>query len=84
MFPELVFEEGFKEEDELWRMDLRETDEAIDKRSKVVLDKVFEADGRTWLSITSHSGEIASILRGKYFLPSFVWKVDATICTHGG
>lgn len=39
-------------------------DQAI--RSKTVIDQVFESDKNTWLSITSHSGEIASILSGMY------------------
>ena len=38
------------------------TDEDI--RSKKVIDYVFRSDDSTWLSITSHSGKIASILRG--------------------
>lgn len=33
-------------------------------RSKTVLDEVFESDDSTYISITSHSGEIASILQG--------------------
>ncbi len=31
-------------------------------RSKIVLDEVFTEDDSTFLSVTSHSGEIASIL----------------------
>lgn len=31
-----------------------------------MLDEVFDSDDNTWLSVTSHSGEIASILRGMY------------------
>jgi len=42
-----------------------------DIRSKTVLDEVFGSDDNTWLSVTSHSGEIASILRGNYFFPRF-------------
>lgn len=44
-----------------------------DIRSKTVLDEVFGSDRNTWLSITSHSGEIASILRGMH-LPSRKWE----------
>jgi hypothetical protein len=33
-------------------------------RSKTVLDEVFSSDDSTYISITSHSGEIASILQG--------------------
>jgi hypothetical protein len=33
-------------------------------RSKTALDEVFSSDDSTYISITSHSGEIASILQG--------------------
>lgn len=36
-----------------------------DVRSKKVLDGVFGSDDATWVSVTSHSGEIASLLRGE-------------------
>lgn len=39
-----------------------------DVRSKKVLDEVFGSDDSTWISITSHSGEIGSILRGKSYV----------------
>ncbi|KAI1387904.1 phosphoglycerate mutase-like protein [Hypoxylon trugodes] len=63
--PEFIFEEGFTENDELWRGDEGEgeTSEAQVKRSKVVLDDIFSNDDATWVSITSHSGEIAAILK---------------------
>ncbi|KAH8821123.1 phosphoglycerate mutase family protein [Xylogone sp. PMI_703] len=62
-YPEWVFEEGFTEEDELWKGDQRETHDGMDIRTRTVLDDVFSHDKNTWISITSHSGEIASILR---------------------
>ncbi|RFU27913.1 hypothetical protein B7463_g8408, partial [Scytalidium lignicola] len=62
-YPEWVIEEGFTEEDELWKSDERETADGMDIRTRVVLDDVFNHDKNTWISITSHSGEIASILR---------------------
>ena len=62
-YPEWKFEEEFEEEDPLWSRTERETDEAMDQRSKKVLDDVFENDSRTWISVSSHSGEIGSILR---------------------
>jgi broad specificity phosphatase PhoE len=65
-YPEWKLEEGFKEEDPLWSASERESDEAMDVRSKRVLDDVFESDGNTWISISSHSGEIGSILRGEF------------------
>jgi hypothetical protein len=64
-YPNFPFEKGFEEEDPLWSPDVRETNEAQDIRSKKVLDDVFSNDRNTYLSISSHSGEIASILRGK-------------------
>lgn len=67
-FPGFVFEEGFVEEDPLFSATLRETDEAQDQRTKVVLDDVFRNDAKTWISLSSHSGEISSLLRGELFL----------------
>jgi hypothetical protein len=66
-YPTWPFEEGFEEEDPLWRATERETDEAQDQRSRVVLDDVFSTDDKTYISISSHSGQISSILRGKSF-----------------
>lgn len=63
MFPSWKFEAGFSEYDELWTGVTAETDSAQDLRSKQVLDDIFSSDCSTWLSFTSHSGEIASILR---------------------
>lgn len=65
-YPTWRFEEGFSEEDPLFRSAERETDEGMDSRSKKVLDDVFENDGAVWVSISSHSGEIGSILRGEF------------------
>ena len=48
------------------------TDEDI--RSKTVLDQVFSSDDSTYISVTSHSGEIASILRGEYFPITMDWR----------
>lgn len=63
MFPAWNIEPGFTEYDELWTGVTSETDSAQDLRSKQVLDDIFSSDCSTWLSFTSHSGEIASILR---------------------
>lgn len=57
------FEPGFPEEDPLWRVDEKETPEAQDERSFALLDDIFRTDEKAWLSFTSHSGEIASLLR---------------------
>ncbi|KAF2271433.1 phosphoglycerate mutase family protein [Westerdykella ornata] len=64
-FPNYQFEHGFPEVDPLWRPLQAETREAQDARSKKVLDEVLgDVDaGVEYISITSHSGEIASLLR---------------------
>jgi broad specificity phosphatase PhoE len=62
-FPTYTIEPGFTEYDELWNGVTAESSSAQDARSKTVLDQVFSSDDNTYLSITSHSGEIASILR---------------------
>lgn len=67
-YPEWKIEEGFAESDPLWTKSERESDGAMDERSKRVLDDVFEHDGNTWISISSHSGEIGSLLRGELVL----------------
>jgi hypothetical protein len=64
-FPTYRFEHGFAEDDELWQALHGETDIDQDIRSKKVLDNVFSTDRSTWISITSHSGEIGSILQGE-------------------
>lgn len=62
LFPGYAFEDGFTEEDELWRGSEAETPAAQAARTKTVLDDVFRSDDRVWVSITSHSGEIANML----------------------
>lgn len=64
-FPSYTFEPGFAETDQLWEALHGETQIDQDIRSKKVLDEVFSSDRSTYISITSHSGEIASLLRGK-------------------
>ena len=61
--PEWDIEPGFTEEDELWQADHRETHDEHDARTQELLDDVFTHDGRTFISFTSHSGAIASLLR---------------------
>lgn len=51
------------EEDELWSATHRETNDEIDVRMKSLLDDVFGSDGATFISFTSHSGAIGSLLR---------------------
>ena len=63
LVPGWKFEEGFTELDELWLADKGETKEHQLLRSKTVLDDVFTNDKSTWISISSHSGEIAALLQ---------------------
>jgi hypothetical protein len=65
MFPDWTFEEGFAEEDPLWDAEKRESDSMQDERTRKVLDEVFKSDRKTFVSVSSHSGEISSILRGE-------------------
>ncbi|KAG9229240.1 histidine phosphatase superfamily [Amylocarpus encephaloides] len=62
-YPDWPFSEGFSEEDPLWDAELRETGEAMDRRLRRAVDEIFGSDKNTWISISSHSGAIASILR---------------------
>lgn len=63
--PKWRIESGFTEEDELWQADHRETYEEHDLRTVTLLDDVFSHAGQQhlFLSFTSHSGAIASLLR---------------------
>lgn len=66
MFPHWAIESGFSEEDNLWNGVTAETSDAQDARSTKALAEVFfsEASKReSYVSVTSHSGEIGSILR---------------------
>ncbi|PNS19160.1 hypothetical protein CAC42_1896 [Sphaceloma murrayae] len=59
-----LFEEDFAEDDPLWLSDVRETDEDIDTRIRKFLDDLVDAKPHERvLSLTAHSGAIASILR---------------------
>ncbi|KAF2000284.1 phosphoglycerate mutase-like protein [Amniculicola lignicola CBS 123094] len=62
-FPSYKFEKGFPEKDPYWRALFAETSKDQDIRSKKVLDDVFSNDDSTYISVTAHSGEIASLLR---------------------
>jgi len=62
LFPSWKIEKGFAEEDGLWNGVSAETTTAQADRSKKWLDEVFATDDSTYISITSHSGEIASTL----------------------
>lgn len=58
----MTFEPGFAEDDELWEKDYREPESARRFRLATLLDDVFGSDGNVVLSLTAHSGAIASIL----------------------
>ncbi|PMD62443.1 phosphoglycerate mutase family protein [Hyaloscypha bicolor E] len=62
-FPAYKIEAGFSEDDLLWKPLQGEVPVDEDIRSKIGLDEVFDSDDSTYISITSHSGEIASLLR---------------------
>jgi hypothetical protein len=80
-YPTYTFEQGFVEEDPLWNPVTRETDSAEDKRLRTVLDDVFSHDDSTFISVTSHSGAISSMLRGE-FLP-FIFPIEARLRGRG-
>ncbi|KAH8726917.1 histidine phosphatase superfamily [Phaeosphaeriaceae sp. PMI808] len=62
-FPTFKFEKGFKEDDPCWTKLYDEPRENQDARSKAVLDDILSNDDSTYISISSHSGEISSLLR---------------------
>ncbi|EGO02302.1 hypothetical protein SERLA73DRAFT_178171 [Serpula lacrymans var. lacrymans S7.3] len=62
-YPQLLLEEGFTEEDELWDANARETKTELDARARTVLDNVFEDGEKQFISITAHGGFIGAILR---------------------
>ncbi|KAF2092759.1 phosphoglycerate mutase-like protein [Rhizodiscina lignyota] len=68
-FPSFRIEEGFHEHDPLWNGVTAETESSEDVRSRVVLDDIFTHDCNTYISVTSHSGEIGSILEVLNHIP---------------
>ncbi|KAF9698771.1 hypothetical protein EKO04_003334 [Ascochyta lentis] len=62
-FPSYKFEKNFPESDPYWTALMAEPQADQDMRSKTVLDDIFSSDASTYISVTSHSGEIASLLR---------------------
>lgn len=67
-YPDWPFEEGFAEDDLLWLPDLRETDAAMLVRARKAMDDIFSDDPNMHISISSHSGMIASLLECKSFV----------------
>ncbi|KAF1833643.1 phosphoglycerate mutase family protein [Decorospora gaudefroyi] len=61
-FPHLVFEPDFSEADLLWEAEYREPISARTYRFSMLLDNIFAEDTHVFLSLTSHSGAIGSIL----------------------
>lgn len=62
-FSQWVIEDGFSEDDELWLADHRETWAEHDVRTRKLLDDLFSNDTGMFVSLTAHSGAIASLLR---------------------
>jgi hypothetical protein len=67
-YPDWPFEEGFAEDDLLWLPDLRETDAAMLVRARKAMDDIFSDDPNMHVSISSHSGMIASLLECNSFV----------------
>ncbi|WWD16468.1 hypothetical protein CI109_100894 [Kwoniella shandongensis] len=63
-FPNFKIEEGFTEEDELWKPDDRETDAHMQMRSQRAMDRLFGENGakETYISITAHSAIFQNLL----------------------
>ncbi|QSZ31660.1 hypothetical protein DSL72_001227 [Monilinia vaccinii-corymbosi] len=61
--PTWKFEPKFLEEDPYWRANYSETQEAENRRFKTLLDDIFMNDDSTFISLSSHSGAINTILR---------------------
>ena len=64
LLPRFRFEDGFAAHDELWKGGGEgETPEAQLRRARAAVDDVFAGSGDgTWVSVTSHSGQIREIL----------------------
>ncbi|KAI4229124.1 MAG: hypothetical protein L6R36_001081 [Xanthoria steineri] len=62
-FPNFTFEPSMTVDDELWSATERETNPQLDSRFTSLLNDIFEHDEGTFVSLTSHSGAICSLLR---------------------
>lgn len=60
-YPSYQIEDGFAEQDELWKSDVRETQEEHSVRINKVLQDIFENDEEVIISLTSHSGAIRAL-----------------------
>ena len=63
LFPTWRIEPQFTQNDTYWNGVTAETSSAQDYRSKIALDSIFAGDAADVVSITTHSGEAASLLR---------------------
>ena len=61
-FPHITLEPNFSEPDVLWEADYREPSSARQYRLSQLLDDIFANDDGVFLSLTSQSGAIGSIL----------------------
>jgi broad specificity phosphatase PhoE len=61
-YPHLTFEHNFSDPDVLWEVDYREPVDARNYRLATFLDDVFENEEGVFVSMTSHSGAIGSML----------------------
>ncbi|TGO67971.1 hypothetical protein BOTNAR_0032g00150 [Botryotinia narcissicola] len=61
--PTWKFESNFPEENPYWRANYSETHETENRRFKALLDDLFTNDNSTFISLSSHSGAINTILR---------------------
>jgi hypothetical protein len=59
-FPNVVFEEGFEEEDVVWTP-VRETKENMERRAKLVLDRIFEDNLDDTCAPTSCSSQTTNV-----------------------
>jgi len=62
-FPAYAIEPSLTENDELWKADIRETDDEVAARLSILLDDIFDTDQSTFISLTAHSGAITGALQ---------------------
>lgn len=60
-YPSYQIEDGFAEEDKIWKSDVRESLEDHVLRINEVLQDIFENDEEVIISLTSHSGAVRAL-----------------------
>ncbi|KAI1336778.1 histidine phosphatase superfamily [Xylariaceae sp. FL0016] len=60
-YPDYTIEQGFTEEDKLWKADARETEEEIANRVKEFLGDVFNESDKAMVAFVCHSGFIRAL-----------------------